>query len=212
MRQYRAIFFLVMLILTVGTGCSQRCNQQKCGQDTSISNLQNPLPSNSRAFGSSQDVRIVTAEPDPRVCEYISDAMGHSLDRDLSRAQSTSRNMLKQQAASMGGNIVRLDTNTVDDPGLLERGQVVLNGRVFKCDLTLNPSDILGKIQRTSSTPTPGSTPPTQQSSPGSPSADPSERVGLNSQSPSSVNPPSSPTPAFNEQAFLDAGEGEFEG
>lgn len=174
--------YLSIIILTL-SGCS---SQQ---HTPSITPLQAP------------DVRIVTGEPDPRVCLYVGEAEGYGNARNLADSQAQARLMIKNQAASMGGNIVRLDTNTFDEPG-----EVVLNGRIFKCDMSMNPEDILGPIKRTS----PGS----------ADGPDGGPQTGANGQAQSgsqttaraTTNPPLEPAPAFDEKTFLQAGEGEFEG
>lgn len=203
-------------------GCVNKCSvcsQASTEQQQPVAYAQSAV---NASTASAQDVRIVTTEPDPRICDYISDAMGYALDRDLSKAQLTARSMLKREAFKMGGNTVRLDTNTVDDPGIIERGQIVLNGRVFKCDMQINPEDVLGKIQRTAPLPPKAQQPATGTTTQPTNQVNPQSTKGnvapinqttspATSRTPSAINPPPPPR-SFNEQDFLNSGEEEFQG
>lgn len=214
--------FLVLLsFLAIIQGCSQKKNPPSppvsSGNGVPLASSQD-----SRSFEEmpSKDIRIVTAEPDPRICDYVDDVMGSSMNGNLAQGQWEARQELKDKADVLGGNTIRLDTTIVDDPGLTG-GQVVLTGRVYKCNLIINPEALLGPINRELASqprpPIPGSSESFNASEKPAqtPSRPPSPETASTSGAPSQsipVRPPQEPGIRFDEGSFLQSGEKEFEG
>ncbi len=79
-------------------------------------------------------VEIITSEPSRDVCKFIGDVDGSAKSRDIALATRNARNDIRNKTYDMGGNIVKIDTNTAANAmDFTGRTQVVLTGRAFKC-------------------------------------------------------------------------------
>lgn len=91
-------------------------------------------------------VVLTTTEPDPRACVYTGDAEVQAKSGDLGKAQLEVREKIKNKAIDLKGNTVMLDTTLWSNPGLISSGEVVLSGRIFKCDFPKEQIDPLNEV------------------------------------------------------------------
>lgn len=88
-------------------------------------------------------VVLTTTEPDPRACVYLGDTEVQAKSGDLGKAQLEAREKIKNKAIDLKGNTVMLDTTLWDNPGFISSGEVVLSGRIFRCDFPKEQMDPL---------------------------------------------------------------------